>query len=706
MKCAVVVFIFSLLTQPLFADYEVFYENGKAGIRDESGNVLIPATYDALGWSDGSFSVLNNVTGYRRDTRWGLVNLKKEQITKPEYENLTSGGGDRVVASRWINAYTKKFGCLDLEGKITVPFQYDVLQILGLRAIACIKNGPRYEYGLIDLNNKTILKLAYRDIKSIGSLRFAVQNFDRKTALYTEEGTSMTGFVIDSISPFRKGYALVYEDLKVGLLDRFGEMVLPPSYRQLNISDDATVTGKSFPVWREIDSGNKLVRELYADDFTPGTRYNRISIAGKLGTVDANFKVIVNPRYEYLGAFTNNQAIACRDGKFGVIRSDGSIVIPFEHDSLYLQNDLLRSLQIKNAQRQWSVYDTFGIKKTARTYEKITAGNGRFFHAQRNGHWGAVDRYGNEFIGCVYDGIKNSSFDHIAVTFKGLHGIIDYQEKWIVPAQPNPVWLVNDHFYFEKNDSILFVKDFAGQIIYFTTNQLTVTERGYREVTPEGNIKLISWQGISSYEAAPPLIDDTERVFIESEGYRGVLRDGRYGFIDQRGRLRIANRYEAIGRFSEGVAPVMIRGKWGFVSTEDQVVINPNYERVTEFQNGISIVNRNGRTGVLSRDGKVALPIRYDSIKLSSGKLLIYSNGNIGLADVSGHVLIEPRFKELGIAADNIVVVSDGTLWGALSYDGMPVIPVKYSALRYDPKTGHFFAKEEKGWEKLLAKKD
>src|SRR5687768_10400220 len=110
MNRAVVLLLLCLLAHPLLADYEVFYENGNAGIRDDAGNVLIPPAFDALGWSDGSFSVVNNVTGYRRDSRWGLINLKKELLTQPNYENLASGGGDRVVASRWINSYTKKFG--------------------------------------------------------------------------------------------------------------------------------------------------------------------------------------------------------------------------------------------------------------------------------------------------------------------------------------------------------------------------------------------------------------------------------------------------------------------------------------------------------------------------------------------------------------------------------------------------------------------
>jgi hypothetical protein len=59
-------FCFLMLTICYGVDaYSVFEDNGKVGLKNESGKVLIPAKYDALGWSDGEFSVLNNATGYR-----------------------------------------------------------------------------------------------------------------------------------------------------------------------------------------------------------------------------------------------------------------------------------------------------------------------------------------------------------------------------------------------------------------------------------------------------------------------------------------------------------------------------------------------------------------------------------------------------------------------------------------------------------------
>ncbi|MEJ0057077.1 MAG: hypothetical protein WDN75_16325 [Bacteroidota bacterium] len=74
-------------------DYKRFEENGKIGLKDESGAVVLPASFDALGWSDGNFSVIGQITGYRQNNHWGLLNLKKEFITKAEFSTLTWPGG-------------------------------------------------------------------------------------------------------------------------------------------------------------------------------------------------------------------------------------------------------------------------------------------------------------------------------------------------------------------------------------------------------------------------------------------------------------------------------------------------------------------------------------------------------------------------------------------------------------------------------------
>ncbi|MEJ0031821.1 MAG: WG repeat-containing protein [Bacteroidota bacterium] len=104
--------------------------------------------------------------------------------------------------------------------------------------------------------------------------------------------------------------------------------------------------------------------------------------------------------------------------------------------------------------------------------------------------------------------------------------------------------------------------------MYFTNNQLRFINGAFEETSDDGTVRHVTLAGISSTISGPPMVDKTEEVFEESEGMRGIRRDGNYGFVDAKGRLRIANRYEGIGTFRDGLAPVMILGKWGFVDKE------------------------------------------------------------------------------------------------------------------------------------------
>src|SRR5690349_17072991 len=115
-------FAFVFIIQGYSETYEVFEENGKVGLKDQRGNVVLPASFEALGWSDRSFSMAGDVTGYKRGDRWGLINLKKEFITSADYGELTYSGGDRVVARKKIDAIHDKVGCINLQGNVTVPF--------------------------------------------------------------------------------------------------------------------------------------------------------------------------------------------------------------------------------------------------------------------------------------------------------------------------------------------------------------------------------------------------------------------------------------------------------------------------------------------------------------------------------------------------------------------------------------------------------
>jgi hypothetical protein len=232
------ILLFFILFLPLLSladTFVTFEENGKVGLKNQAGLVMIPATYDALGWSNGSFSISGQVTGYKLKGSWGVISVNNQRITPADYYSINPAEGQLIVASKQTASLHISTGCISAEGKIVIPFSYTGVKVHSLRAVAFIRDGNQFKHGLIDLENKVLIPFQYRNIYPIGSLRYAVENFDGKTALFSESGTQITGFTIDSLSQFHNNLAIIYEAGKQGLMDREGQLKSEAKYREITI---------------------------------------------------------------------------------------------------------------------------------------------------------------------------------------------------------------------------------------------------------------------------------------------------------------------------------------------------------------------------------------------------------------------------------------------------------------------------------------
>lgn len=699
------IIIFLLLGQPsvLALDYERFEQGGKVGIRDTEGHIVIPAAFDALGWSDGSFSVIGEITGYRKGMRWGLLNLKKEFITQPDYLDLTSAGGNYVIVRRELNSFTVKVGCINLKGEVIIPLQYDDLVIHDLHAIVMVKESTRYTYGLKDLTNRTLLPTTYSQITPLGTLRFAVKKFDGKTALFSEEGKWVTGFDIDSLSSFHDDLAIVYQGLHRGAIDRTGTIKIEPEFGELDIQESGRVRVRKADRWKVIDHNQKTLRQTEADDIAPvGTNRFRLTLNGKNGLIDSLFTILIPIQYDYIGPVQDELLVVGKSNRYGVMRTNADLVLPIQFDTIIRDNHLLHVRSMAYGRRAWDLYDTVGVRKTQTSYDAIGNQAAGMYPVFYKGFAGAIDKTGKERVACVYDSLLEIGEAAIGVRFKGLYGIVSREDVWRVMPQIRRALPLAPERYVEIDGALKTVKDYAGEVIYFTNNPFSVEGDHFLEKLPNGSQKTVSFQGIEIFRSVPPQAPAFTVVAKEEEheGLRLVLKDGKYGFVDSRGRIRIANRYEGAGNFHEGLAAVKLLGKWGFIDKSDQIVVHPAYDRPADMKNGTAIVARNGKAGIIDKEGNIRLELRYDSItRIDMQTFIFYRGGFLGMADGNGRILLEPRFDSVSPIGDDRVIVSQGGKFGLLTRDGLSVFPLIYDKLIYQPATNTFFARESFAWE-------
>lgn len=633
---------------------------------------------------------------YKENEKWGLLGAEKKRVTPAIYDQIIPGTPYSVVKKYEAASARFKVGCINESGDVVIPLAYTDLRVEGLRIIACIKNPTGFAYGVLSLKNEVIIPLQYKSVKALGTLRFAVENPEGKFALFTEEGQILTDFSIDAISPYRQGYSIFEQNGLVGLLDREGVIKVEARYRNINIQNDGTILAEKPASWQWMNTKKEIIQSLEADSVTlVSSELLMIKNRKGFALVTKELKS-VSEYYSKIASSQKSGLYLVKKQKYGVMDMAGKLLLPCQFDSVYIGQHFIYTRQ----DNKWNIVSHLGKLLSIRGYESIKETNTSTF-VKKNTYWGVLNEAGKEMVACVYDSILESNGQQLAVAFKGKFGIISRQEQWLVAPQAHPLQLVNETHYLQQEGNLLTLKDFQNHTLYFTNNKLIPAEEGFIETTSFGEKWHVSFQGIVTKLQQKPL-EQFNTLEEEHEGYRAIQRDGKWGFVDELGRLRIPNRYDVVKHFSEGLAPFSLRKKWGFINKEDEIIIHPTYEEAQPFEKGFSIIKQKGLYGLLNRNNEIVLPCRFESVsRLPSGFFELKNSSVYGLADGNGKIIYEPKYHAQDILQHHIIVQRNGK-YGVLSMEGFDVIPTAYDFLQATNNTDVFLISTKGSIDRLI----
>lgn len=268
--------------------------------------------------------------------------------------------------------------------------------------------------------------------------------------------------------------------------------------------------------------------------------------------------------------------------KFGFIDSKGNETIPLMYDSIYCGGEY---------GRVWQLTDLMAVCK--------------------NGHWGYINRNGKEVVPVVYDRVeagalsKNSYNKYDRIVKHGKMGLVDFNGDIIIP----PLYdIIED----EEGKDLIFFKEGDNYGYISLNNQIVI-----------------------------PCIYDYTTGFAKDSELTVVGKNGKFGFIDKNGNIKINLSYDFAGDFNNGLAPVVKNNKVGFIDEDGQVVIPFEYDADYSlyyydfrfknlsrkelsigygFDNGnISFVKKNNKWGIIDMSGKLITPYKFDFVKSRSG---------------------------------------------------------------------------------------
>ena len=192
--------------------------------------VVIPAVYDTLNYiSDDRIAAAKN-------DKYGLINIKQEEIIPFEYDNLDYINDNFIIA---VNE-DGKYGVININNEVVLSFEYDEISYT-YKANDYFKISKNNKFGLVDITDaEIVVPLKYDNIEYYPN-DMAKASLDQKTGVIDISNKEVVPFIYDGIMYYEDGFA-VYKDDLAGFINRGGKVILPVEYYNILEVKDGYIT--------------------------------------------------------------------------------------------------------------------------------------------------------------------------------------------------------------------------------------------------------------------------------------------------------------------------------------------------------------------------------------------------------------------------------------------------------------------------------
>jgi len=325
----------------------------------------------------------------------------------------------------------------------------------------------------------------------------------------------------------------------------------------------------------------------------------------------------------------------------------------------------------------------------------------RLFPIVENGKWGFIDVTGRVVIEPQFDYARPFFEGFAAVNVGGVRkdahaeggkwGFIDTSGAFVINPQYDDVGDYAEGLAFVRRGLTCAFLDTRGDTVFVVSPSPLLTPRDYAPVRAVMGL-VQAWkfsQGFVSY--------------AQGTGNSPAP----VGFLDRAGRVAVAAKFSAVGKFSEGLAAVRVgqppTGKWGYINNRGRWVIRPQFDNAGPFSEGLAAVEvgatyngtavkRYGKEGYIDRRGKLVINPQFDNAEeFTEGLAAVQfggiwdsterlpSGGKYGFIDHHGAYTIQPRYDGAGTFTDGRASVRVARLEGYVDKKGAFAVQPQYA---------------------------
>lgn len=145
------------------------------------------------------------------------------------------------------------------------------------------------------------------------------------------------------------------------------------------------------------------------------------------------------------------------------------------------------------------------------------------------------------------------------------------------------------------------------------------------------------------------IVESQKRAHFKSAG--GLTRipvceNGRWGYVDERGKLVIQHQFRSAGEFVEGRAAVRDTGLFGYIDELGEWVLEPQWDVAMSFSEGLATVYRNDSAEVIDTSGRTIFTGPYNNMSpFEGGMSIVETDSGDGVVTSAGREIVRPGHK-------------------------------------------------------------
>lgn len=356
-------------------------------------------------------------------------------------------------------------------------------------------------------------------------------------AVYAADGVERVPFQYDFVWPvLRSELVRAQTGDKIEILDRAGKAVFTlergddiyaTQQGTLALLQDGTAKFYNLSDYSPIGNFSAESLQVVGDSAVNDNGLFSFQVNEKWGFCDAYGKIIADPVYDEAGYFQGDYAAIKRNGKKGVLRQDGKVVVKPEWDDLVVYKN---SVTVCKDGKWGAITDVDSGKVSIDLMYDYVYGFGADGTAcyERGGKYGVIDRDGNQVIMGKYDGEISSVYANLDKGYYLLDGGNGPGSRGVIGGGKEI--LSTDHVFIPQG-----------------INPYTAPDEKYNLVmTPRGKWGYVDGTGTFVIDAK---FDEADG-FIAGKNVAFVKQDGKMALIDRKGNPVVSTVFSDLIAFN------------------------------------------------------------------------------------------------------------------------------------------------------------